>query len=92
MRICIAVLAGVNVATLALYAYDKAVAGGRWRRVPERTLHLFALIGGTPAALLGQIWFRHKTVKRSFQAVFWLIVVAQAAAVGGAYWWWTSRT
>lgn len=74
-----AALAGVNAATLLLYAYDKAVAGGRRTRVPELALHLCALLGGTPAALTGQLLFRHKTSKPSFRRVFWLIALAQAA-------------
>lgn len=81
-------LAGVNVATMALYGYDKAVAGGKRTRVPERVLHLLALAGGSPAALLSQSLFRHKTVKTSFQRVFWLIVALQAAAVAAGVWWW----
>ena len=74
-------LGAVNAATLVLYAYDKAASRRAWRRVPERTLHLLALGGGSPAAFLGQQLFRHKTSKPRFQAVFWTIVVLQAAAV-----------
>ena len=75
----IAALVGVNVATAYLYAYDKAVAGGS-RRVPEAQLHLHALLGGSPAALLSQVLFRHKTVKPGFRAKTWLILALQAAA------------
>jgi uncharacterized membrane protein YsdA (DUF1294 family) len=84
----IGAFAGVNLATLLLYGYDKAVAGGRKTRVPEKILHLLALLGGSPAALLGQRLFRHKTMKTSFRTMFWLIVVLQAAAGGAASWWW----
>ena len=87
----IGAVAGINAATLLLYGYDKAVAGRKRTRVPERVLHLLAFLGGSPAALLGQSLFRHKTVKPSFQRAFWLIVVVQLAAAGGAWWWWTSR-
>ena len=84
MQIWIA-LGALNAATLALYAYDKAASRRRWRRVPERTLPLFALAGGSPAAFAGQQFFRHKTAKPRFQAVFWTIVALQAAAA--AAWW-----
>ncbi|MBI4575749.1 MAG: DUF1294 domain-containing protein [Planctomycetes bacterium] len=77
----VGLLAGVNVAMLALYGYDKAVAGGLRTRVPEAVLHLVALAGGSPAALLGQVAFRHKTRKGSFRAVFWAIVALQLAGV-----------
>ncbi len=78
-------LVGVNVATLALYGYDKhrAVAGGM--RIPEATLHLAALFGGSPGALLGQLLFRHKTRKRSFRIVFIAILLLQVVVIYG-YW------
>jgi uncharacterized membrane protein YsdA (DUF1294 family) len=79
-------LAGVNAATILLYGYDKAVAGGARLRVPENVLHLLALLGGSPAALLSQAVFRHKTVKTSFRKMFWLIVALQVAILGGAAW------
>ena len=84
------VLAGLNLATLLLYGYDKAVAGGTSLRVPENVLHLLAFLGGSPAALLGRALFRHKTVKPSFRRTFWLIVALQLTA-GGAAWWWVTR-
>jgi uncharacterized membrane protein YsdA (DUF1294 family) len=85
-------LAGVNLATMLLYGYDKAVAGGKRTRVPERVLHLLAFVGGSPAAMLSQTLFRHKTVKPSFRRAFRLIVALQLlAAAGGAWWWWASR-
>ncbi|MNT28801.1 hypothetical protein D3C72_1645120 [compost metagenome] len=58
--------------TLAVYAIDKAAARTGRRRIRERTLHLLALAGGWPGALLGQQWLRHKSVKADFRAVFWL--------------------
>ena len=78
-------LVGVNAATLVLYGYDKhrAVAGGT--RIPEATLHLAALLGGSPGALLGQLLFRHKTRKRSFRIVFVAIVLLQVGVIYG-YW------
>ena len=77
----ISALAGLNAATAFLYAYDKAGAGGEGRRVPEAQLHLHALLGGSPAALLSQALFRHKTAKAGFRAKTWLIFVLQAAVV-----------
>src|ERR1041384_1325218 len=84
-----AALAGVNASTLALYGYDKAIAGGRRLRVPEAVLHVLALLGGTPSAFVGQQVFRHKTRKGSFQRVFWLTVFIQLALV--AFWFWCRR-
>ena len=74
-------LIGVNTATLALYGYDKAAAGNGGRRVPETVLHGCELLGGTPAAFVGQRLFHHKSRKGSYQVRFWLIVAVQAVAV-----------
>ena len=87
----IGALAGINLTTMVLYGYDKAVAGGTRRRVPENVLHLLAFVGGSPGALLSQTLFRHKTVKASFRRVYWLIVVLQLAAIGAAVWVWRDR-
>jgi len=84
----IGALAGINLATIVLYGYDKAVAGGTRRRVPENVLHLAAIAGGSPGALLAQVLFRHKTVKVSFRRVYWLIVAFQIVAIGAAWWTW----
>ena len=78
-------LISVNIVTLALYGYDKhqAIAGGI--RIPEVVLHLAALLGGSPGAVLAQGLFRHKTRKRSFRIVLIGIILLQAAAFYG-YW------
>jgi uncharacterized membrane protein YsdA (DUF1294 family) len=83
----IAYLAGINLATLALYGYDKGAAVKERLRVPELLLHLLAVLGGTPASFLAQALFRHKTAKRSFQVAFWIIAVAQIVLIGTAWEW-----
>ena len=87
MNIAIAVYLSLvlvmSFATFLAYGRDKgqAVIGGR--RIPERTLHLMAFLGGWPGAILGQRQFRHKTQKTSFRIVFWLVLVLHVAVVGG---------
>ena len=78
-----AYLLGVNLSTFALYAYDKNVAGSTRLRVPEKVLHLLALLGGTPAALVGQQALRHKTLKGTFQAWFLGILMVQVGVYVG---------
>ena len=70
-------LLAINVTTIIFYAYDKLISGGSLLRIPENVLHGLAILGGSPGALLSQKIFRHKTVKKSFQLVYWIIVVIQ---------------
>lgn len=75
----------MSLLTFAVYAGDKAAArAGRWRTA-ESTLHLLALAGGWPGALLAQQWLRHKSVKPAFRAVFWATVLLNVAL-----WFWLS--
>lgn len=75
------VVGGMSVVALGFYLYDKGAAARGEQRTPENTLHLIALLGGWPGALIGQGLFRHKTSKASFQAVFWLTVALNLAAI-----------
>lgn len=71
-------LSGVSY---TMYKADKAAAGQGAQRTPESTLHFVDLLGGWPGALVAQQRSRHKTVKASFQSVFWFTVFANLAAV-----------
>lgn len=69
----------LSLLCFVIYALDKAAAkAGRWR-TPENTLHLLALLGGWPGALLAQQWLRHKSSKLAFRIVFWMTVVLNIA-------------
>jgi uncharacterized membrane protein YsdA (DUF1294 family) len=74
----------MSVVCFAAYGLDKWRAVNGSRRVPENTLHILALLGGWPGALLGQWQFRHKTKKMSFLIVFWLVAVLHVAIIGTA--------
>jgi len=64
------------------YAIDKSAAQrNRWR-TQESTLHLFALVGGWPGALLAQKTLRHKSKKVEFQTVFGATVAINCLALG----------
>lgn len=82
-------LAAVNIATFFIYGLDKAKAGiSGARRVRERTLFILALVGGSPAALIGMWLFRHKTQKLSFQAGLAVILALQIFLI----WFWFFRS
>lgn len=61
-----------SILTYLLYRSDKLSAAKRQSRVPEVTLHFFGLLCGWPGGLVAQQRLRHKTIKTSFQVVFWL--------------------
>jgi uncharacterized membrane protein YsdA (DUF1294 family) len=65
-----------------LYWSDKLAAKRGDRRTPENTLHMIALCGGWPGALLAQQFLRHKSNKASFQTVYWLTVGINLVALG----------
>ncbi|MDT0500598.1 MULTISPECIES: DUF1294 domain-containing protein [unclassified Halomonas] len=68
-----------SLLALCLYGIDKVAARRNWRRIRESTLHLVALVGGWPGALLGRHWFRHKTRKQPFGRILWACVAANIA-------------
>lgn len=83
-----AYLIGVNAATLVLYAIDKVAAARGWRRIPEQALLSFAVLGGTPAAVLSQRWFRHKRARSKFRKQLNLVLASQVVtlALAGVAW------
>ena len=81
LQTIIAYLIAINITTFALYGYDKFISSGEHLRVPELNLQALALLGGSPAALVAQKFFRHKTIKGSFQIVYWLIVILQISII-----------
>ncbi len=74
-------LAGVNLTAFGYYWHDKQQARKTRNRVPEIVLHGLAIAGGSLGAYAGMRLFRHKTIKGSFQIVFWTIVVMQTILV-----------
>lgn len=71
----------INLITICIFAFDKSRSRGDGRRIPEKILLLFALIGGTPAALYAMNLFRHKTKKYSFQIPLYLIMLVQIGLI-----------
>lgn len=74
------------VLTLGLYAWDKRAAMQARSRIPEQTLHLLALAGGWPGAMLARPLFRHKTRKQPFTVIFWCTVLLNLAMVAALLW------
>jgi uncharacterized membrane protein YsdA (DUF1294 family)/cold shock CspA family protein len=72
---------GASLANFVLFGYDKRQAPRGGERVPEVILQGLSLLGGWLGALIGMRVFHHKTIKREFQVVFWLIFAVQMAVL-----------
>jgi uncharacterized membrane protein YsdA (DUF1294 family) len=72
---------GASVVTFLAYALDKSAAVRQAWRTKESTLHLLALVGGWPGALLAQQVLRHKSTKQEFRQVFWGTVTLNLVAL-----------
>lgn len=77
--------AAMSVVTGIVYAIDKSLAMRDRRRVRERTLHLLALFGGWPGALVAQQLFRHKRRKLGFMLMTCAFALIHIVAW---IWWW----
>jgi len=67
----------INIVIGLMYLWDKIISPWNLMRVPELVLHSLALLGGSPTALISQKLFRHKSNKKSFILVYWLVVLVQ---------------
>ena len=78
-------LAVMSVFLFAMMGIDKGKARrGRWR-IPEKTLFVFALLGGAVGGTAGMFLFRHKTKHLSFRLLFPLLAAAQLALCAWLY-------
>lgn len=68
----------VNAAGFVIMGIDKKRALRKAWRIPERTLFLVAVIGGSAGSLLGMYFFRHKTRHWYFTAGMPLITAVWA--------------
>lgn len=81
----------MNLAAFAVFGADKRRARrGAWR-VPEKTLFLFALLGGSVGAIMGMRRFHHKTKHWYFRFGLPAILCAQLALAGAAVYWFRFR-
>jgi len=74
-------IAAMNLIGFALMGIDKYKAKKRAFRIPEATLFLVAIIGGSIGSILGMYAFRHKTRHFIFVYGMPLILVLQIILV-----------
>lgn len=70
----------MSLVTMIVYAIDKRAAIKNKRRIPEKTLHLLALLGGIPGTLIAQQLFKHKRRKFWYMTITILIAVMHTGA------------
>ena len=73
-------LAAVNLFGLIIMGVDKSRAKRRKWRIPEATLFLVAIIGGSIGSIAGMYLFRHKTKHWYFVVGMPIILVLQIIA------------
>jgi uncharacterized membrane protein YsdA (DUF1294 family) len=69
----------LNLIGYALMGIDKLRAKKRGFRIPEATLFVVAIIGGSIGTILGMIVFKHKTRKWYFTYGLPVILILQIA-------------
>lgn len=82
----------INVVTFLVFGLDKWKAKRKVkkesvRRVPEKTLFLLAILGGSVGALLGMRVWHHKTLHKSFRIGIPAILMAQILLPLGLWLW-----
>ena len=85
MKLLLIILAAylllINLDALLLMRADKRRAQKNMRRIPEATLFLAAVLGGSPGIMLGMRLFRHKTLHTSFTVGMPLICFFETAGL-----------
>jgi len=71
----------INLIGLLIMYIDKRRAKyGSWR-IPEKTLLIVAMLGGSIGTIIGMYWFRHKTKKIKFTLGFPTILITEIIVI-----------
>lgn len=81
LALIIYALLALNLLTFIIYGIDKFKAKKAKWRIPESTLLLLALLGGSIGAWLGIKVWRHKTQHKKFYIGIPLIIITQVALI-----------
>ncbi len=79
--IIIAYVIMMNLVSFALMGIDKYKAKKKAWRIPEATLFLFAIFGGSIGSILGMFLFHHKTRHWYFRYGLPLILIVQLVCI-----------
>ena len=81
-NIALIYLAVINVVAFFMYGLDKWKAKRSKWRIPEATLLLLAVLGGSIGAWLGMKVWHHKTLHKKFRYGVPAIIIVQIAVIG----------
>ena len=81
IRMLLVYLIVINLVTFLTFGADKRRAQRGKRRVPERTLFMLALCGGSLGAVYGMVGFRHKRRHKRFRVGVPLLLLVHAVLV-----------
>lgn len=81
IKLLLSYFAAINLIGFALMGIDKHKAKKRAFRIPEATLFIVAIIGGSIGSLIGMYTFHHKTRHRSFVYGMPFILIVQIALI-----------
>lgn len=81
LALIIYALLALNLLTFIIYGIDKFKAKKAKWRIPESTLLLLALLGGSIGAWLGIKVWRHKTLHKKFYIGIPMIIITQVALI-----------
>ena len=74
-------LLGINAVTFIVYGIDKYKAKKAKLRIPEATLLLLAVLGGSIGAWMGMKVWHHKTMHKKFKYGIPAILLIQIALI-----------
>lgn len=80
-------VATVTLIGFATMGVDKRLAVVGRRRISERALLTWAILGGSVGSLLGMAVFHHKTRHTKFKVGLPVILIVQLAAAAAVLWW-----
>ncbi len=81
IKIFLIYLITINLFSILLTVFDKRAAQKRKARIPEATLILFSILGGSIGMLFTMEIIRHKTKKLKFVLGIPLIIIIQAVLI-----------
>jgi len=79
LKVLLVYYLAINIILLIAMAIDKSCAKKDKRRIPESTLFIMALLGGSLGGFIGMFAFHHKNKKPQFYIIYAIAFILHAA-------------